>query len=228
MPLSRLTYCAYLVHPMVIWWFYGTQEVLVHYSIPAIVMLFSGKNPNWSIDWPLQRFDSPLALWTLSIVCCICQMFFCNHEVFAEREPSFILEYIAQLGTTLFCRRPSEAVRFFYTGQCWIGLVVPAGKLSALTPSPSRPPVEHFTQACNAITRQPIQLSCSNHLRIRQVFQFRLRKNILFGLGVLLGGHHKVGVFLKFWPTLTSPGRKSNEPKFWLKFYWELHYRRRL
>jgi len=33
---------------------------------------------------------------------------------------------------------------------------------------------------------------------------------ISFGLGVLLGGRHKVGVFLKFWPTSTF---------FWLLFY---------
>ena len=33
------------------------------------------------------------------------------------------------------------------------------------------PPLEHFYQVCNAITRQPIQLeNCSNPLRIRQVF----------------------------------------------------------
>ena len=41
-----------------------------------------------------------------------------------------------------------------------------------------------------------------------------IKKITWFGLGVLLGGRHKVGVFLNFWPTLTGPGRQSNEPFF--------------
>jgi len=43
------------------------------------------------------------------------------------------------------------------------------------------------------------------------------KKSISFGLGVLLGERHKVGVFLKFLPTLNGPGRQTNAPKFWLK-----------
>nr|CAB3264544.1 nose resistant to fluoxetine protein 6-like [Phallusia mammillata] len=39
-PLSRLTYCAYLLHPLIIWWFFGSQEVMVHYSIPYVLSLF--------------------------------------------------------------------------------------------------------------------------------------------------------------------------------------------
>jgi len=46
MPLSRLTYCSYLIHPLVIWWFIGTQDVLFHYSIPMVMMLLLGKNSN--------------------------------------------------------------------------------------------------------------------------------------------------------------------------------------
>ena len=43
------------------------------------------------------------------------------------------------------------------------------------------------------------------------------KKCFWFGWGVRLGEARKVGVFLFFWPTLTGPGRQSNEPKFWLK-----------
>ena len=46
MPLSRLTYCSYVIHPLIIWWFIGTQEVLTHYSIPAVMMLFLSKVSN--------------------------------------------------------------------------------------------------------------------------------------------------------------------------------------
>nr|XP_039272371.1 nose resistant to fluoxetine protein 6-like [Styela clava] len=39
-PLSRLTYCAYLVHPLVIEWLYGTVEVTWHFSIPDTAAKF--------------------------------------------------------------------------------------------------------------------------------------------------------------------------------------------
>ena len=41
-PLSRLTYCTYLVHPLVIWWFIA-GETLIHYSIQIILAYFLGK-----------------------------------------------------------------------------------------------------------------------------------------------------------------------------------------
>jgi len=42
-PLSRLTYCTYLVHPLVIWWLVATTETLNHYSIQLMIMIFAGE-----------------------------------------------------------------------------------------------------------------------------------------------------------------------------------------
>ncbi|CAK8686761.1 unnamed protein product [Clavelina lepadiformis] len=39
-PLSRLTYCAYLIHPLVIWWLVVSRETLLHYSISTIISIF--------------------------------------------------------------------------------------------------------------------------------------------------------------------------------------------
>ena len=39
-PLSRLTYCSYLIHPLVLGWFVGTNEVQAHFSVYFVVMLF--------------------------------------------------------------------------------------------------------------------------------------------------------------------------------------------
>jgi len=48
-----------------------------------------------------------------------------------------------------------------------------------------------------------------------------IKKIFRFGFGVLLGGRHKMGLFLNFWPTLTGSGRLSNKPLFWLKIVLE-------
>ncbi|XP_078489124.1 nose resistant to fluoxetine protein 6-like [Ciona intestinalis] len=39
-PLSRLTYCVYLVHPLVIYWLLSTVEVFYHNSIAFLLMMF--------------------------------------------------------------------------------------------------------------------------------------------------------------------------------------------
>ncbi|XP_076807349.1 nose resistant to fluoxetine protein 6-like [Clavelina lepadiformis] len=39
-PLSRLTYCCYLLHPLVIWWFMATAETHFHFSIHFMIMIF--------------------------------------------------------------------------------------------------------------------------------------------------------------------------------------------
>ncbi|XP_076807348.1 nose resistant to fluoxetine protein 6-like isoform X2 [Clavelina lepadiformis] len=39
-PLSRLTYCCYLLHPLVIWWFLATAETHFHFSIYFMIMIF--------------------------------------------------------------------------------------------------------------------------------------------------------------------------------------------
>lgn len=39
-PLSRLTFMAYLIHPMIMMWFYGTQESLIYFSYTNIVSIF--------------------------------------------------------------------------------------------------------------------------------------------------------------------------------------------
>ncbi|XP_035683589.1 nose resistant to fluoxetine protein 6-like [Branchiostoma floridae] len=41
-PLSRLTYCAYLVHPMVIYVAFYTREVTLHYSTLTVIYFFLG------------------------------------------------------------------------------------------------------------------------------------------------------------------------------------------
>jgi len=54
-----------------------------------------------------------------------------------------------------------------------------------------------LAEICNAITPQPIELgSCSNPLRIQQVFQFKLKKCFFrFGCGVFFGWRHNKGMF---------------------------------
>jgi len=47
------------------------------------------------------------------------------------------------------------------------------------------------------------------------------KKNFSFGFGVLLRGRHKWGVFVFLWPTLHGPGRPSNGPTFWPKYFYE-------
>ena len=39
-PLSKLTYGAYLVHPLVIWCFVSSSEKFSHFSFPFFVMTF--------------------------------------------------------------------------------------------------------------------------------------------------------------------------------------------
>ncbi|XP_076807344.1 nose resistant to fluoxetine protein 6-like [Clavelina lepadiformis] len=39
-PLSRLTYCAYLIHPLVVRWLVVSRETLLHYSISTIISIF--------------------------------------------------------------------------------------------------------------------------------------------------------------------------------------------
>ena len=52
-----------------------------------------------------------------------------------------------------------------------------------------------------------------------------IKKNIFwFGWGVRLGQARKVGVFSVYWPTLTGPGRQSNELKFWIKLFLETRW----
>jgi len=47
------------------------------------------------------------------------------------------------------------------------------------------------------------------------------KKCISFGFGVLLRGVTSGGVFAFLWPTLPDPGRPSNGPTFWPKYFYE-------
>ena len=47
------------------------------------------------------------------------------------------------------------------------------------------------------------------------------KKFLSFGFGVLLGGVTSGGVFAFLWPTLPGPGRLSNGPTFWPKYFYE-------
>ena len=47
------------------------------------------------------------------------------------------------------------------------------------------------------------------------------KKIFNFGFGVLLGGVTSGGVFGYVWPTLPGPGRPSNWPTFWPKYFYE-------
>lgn len=42
-PLSRLTYCAYLVHPLILIWMYGIMETTFHFSVPMLSIFYGGK-----------------------------------------------------------------------------------------------------------------------------------------------------------------------------------------
>jgi len=58
--------------------------------------------------------------------------------------------------------------------------------------------------------------SCSNPLRIQQVFDCKLKK--FFHLGLSVGdimGH----IFTTFWPTWPGPGRQPKETFFGSSFY---------
>ncbi|KAK3592291.1 hypothetical protein CHS0354_032681 [Potamilus streckersoni] len=41
-PLSRLTYCAYLVHPVIILYFYSTRRTAMYLAYPEMVCTFLG------------------------------------------------------------------------------------------------------------------------------------------------------------------------------------------
>ncbi|KAG8198741.1 hypothetical protein JTE90_023506 [Oedothorax gibbosus] len=41
-PLSRLTYCAYLVHPMILTGYFGSLKVLFNFSHMTLVLMFLG------------------------------------------------------------------------------------------------------------------------------------------------------------------------------------------
>ena len=47
-PLSRLTYCAYLIHPLVIWWLLVNNETMMHFSIHLMIMMFLSKSRYFS------------------------------------------------------------------------------------------------------------------------------------------------------------------------------------
>ena len=74
-----------------------------------------------------------------------------------------------------------------------------------------------------AMNRQPLELeSCSNPLRIQQVFQSK-SKTKFFSILVWgsLGGPPQVEVFLLFQPPLAGPGPQPIGPFFWLKILLE-------
>ena len=41
-PLSRLTYGLYLLHPFAIWWFVASGDGLITFTIPIFILLFLG------------------------------------------------------------------------------------------------------------------------------------------------------------------------------------------
>lgn len=43
-PFSRLTYCAYLVHPLIIYWLYGSMDTKLHVSVPLILVIYTGNS----------------------------------------------------------------------------------------------------------------------------------------------------------------------------------------
>ena len=47
------------------------------------------------------------------------------------------------------------------------------------------------------------------------------KKFFSFGLGVVLGVRHKWGCFAFSWHFLTVPGRPSNGPTLWIKYFYE-------
>jgi len=51
-PLSRLTYAAYLVHPMVMIWYYFNLDTLVYISSSTMVMLCVWSVCVRALHWP--------------------------------------------------------------------------------------------------------------------------------------------------------------------------------
>lgn len=43
-PLGRLTYCAYLVHPIIMFYFVGSRKKLLHWDIHEIVSTTTGSH----------------------------------------------------------------------------------------------------------------------------------------------------------------------------------------
>ena len=41
-PLSRLTYALYLVHPLVIWWFLASSDRLFHFNLQTYILIYLG------------------------------------------------------------------------------------------------------------------------------------------------------------------------------------------
>jgi len=84
-----------------------------------------------------------------------------------------------------------------------------------------------LTKVCSTVTRQPIELkSCSNHLRIRQVFSFRWKKQFFpFGFGVLWGWRHNGGIFSRlFGQVYLALGANPMGYFFGSRFDWYLGY----
>jgi len=80
-----------------------------------------------------------------------------------------------------------------------------------------------LAELCNTITRQPIELwSCSNHLRIREVFYFRLKKFFRFGLGFVVSDITVGACFNAFVAEVTGPGDQPIEPFFGSSCFWIL------
>ena len=88
-----------------------------------------------------------------------------------------------------------------------------------------------WPKVCNAITRQPIELeSRSNHLRIQQFCQLKLKKKFSFGFVVLWGMTSQVGVSFSFYWTslgLVHPVLDANPMSqlFRSSFFQKLGYR---
>ena len=77
--------------------------------------------------------------------------------------------------------------------------------------------------ACNflVMNRQPLE-SCSNPLRIQQVFQSKSKKKkFCFRFRILQGDRHKGECFCFFQPPLAGPGPQPIGPFFWLKIFLE-------
>jgi len=84
-------------------------------------------------------------------------------------------------------------------------------------------PNKILARVCNAVTHHPIELeSYPNHLRIRQVFSLKSKKNsFCFRFGVRWWDRCKWGCFCFFWSPLPGPGPQSIGPLFWLEMFLE-------
>ena len=81
-----------------------------------------------------------------------------------------------------------------------------------------------FANLCNSITRQPIELeSCSNPLRIQQVFWLSSKKKFfVLDLGFSGGKVESWGVYAFLLAASTWPWSPIHCAIFWFKLFWKL------